>query len=119
MATELTLNAGTLLGFLLVLTRVAGVFVFVPLPGIKGGPEMARIVLAFAVSLSLFHFWPVIQPGINIAVLMGLIFSEAAVGITIGTWKGVSKSFTTSWRRRTNPGFSSRSALTTAKPFPA
>lgn len=84
MATELSLNTGTLLGFLLVLTRVAGVFVFVPLPGIKAGPEMVRVVLAFAVSLSLFHFWPVIQPDTNTAVLLGLLASEAALGITIG-----------------------------------
>jgi flagellar biosynthetic protein FliR len=85
MATELSLNTGTLLGFLLVLIRVAGVFVFVPLPGIKAGPEMARVVLSFAITLSLYHLWPVIRPeNINTLKLIGLIASEGALGITIG-----------------------------------
>jgi len=85
MGTELHLNTGTLLGFLLVLVRVAGVFVFVPLPGVKAGPEVARAVLSLAITLSLFHFWPVLEPeNINTMVLIGQIASEAALGITIG-----------------------------------
>ena len=46
---ELVLSTATLLGFLLVLARVGGVFVFVPLPGIKSGFEAARVVLCFTV----------------------------------------------------------------------
>ena len=39
MPANLTLSLGTLYGFLLVLARVGGRTVFVPLPGMKGAPE--------------------------------------------------------------------------------
>ena len=42
MPANLTLSAGTLFGFLLVLARVGGALVFVPLPGVKGAPEPVR-----------------------------------------------------------------------------
>ena len=53
MGTELTLDIGTLYAFLLVLARVSGAFIFVPLPGIKAGPEVARAVLAVSLTLAL------------------------------------------------------------------
>ena len=46
MPANATLSMGTLYAFLLVLARVAGALVFVPLPGIKGGPQPARAALA-------------------------------------------------------------------------
>ncbi len=46
MPANVTLSTGTLFGFLLVLARVGGALVFVPLPGIKGAPEPARAALA-------------------------------------------------------------------------
>jgi hypothetical protein len=42
MPISLTLSAGTLYGFLLVLARVGGALSFVPLPGIKAAPEPVR-----------------------------------------------------------------------------
>ena len=63
MGTELKLDIGTLYAFLLVLARVSGVFIFVPLPGIKAGPEVARVVaLALSITFVLFPRWPVIDP---------------------------------------------------------
>ena len=38
MPASITLSAGALYGFLLVLARVAGALVFVPLPGMKSAP---------------------------------------------------------------------------------
>ena len=54
MPINLTLSAGTLYGFLLVLARVGSALVFVPLPGIRGAGEPARAALAigFAMALS-------------------------------------------------------------------
>ncbi len=85
MATELKLDIGTLYAFLLVLARVSGAFIYVPLPGIKSGPEVARAVLAVSLTFVLFPSWPAIDPrGVNIAILMGWILAEAGVGIAVG-----------------------------------
>jgi len=46
MPANVTLSAGSLYAFLLVLARVGGALIFVPLPGIKGGPQAARAALA-------------------------------------------------------------------------
>jgi len=81
----LNLDVGTLYAFLLVLTRVTGIFVFVPLPGIKSGPDMARVVLSLAVTMAMYPRWPAIDavttgPGL----LIGWMLSEAALGIAVG-----------------------------------
>lgn len=80
---ELALSTSTLLGFLLTLTRVSGVFVFVPMPGLKSGFEMARVVLSMVFTMSLYPYWPQVQ-GSSIGLLAVWILSEAALGIGIG-----------------------------------
>lgn len=47
MHADLILSISTLYGFLFVLARMAGVIVFVPLPGMTSAPEAVRVVLAF------------------------------------------------------------------------
>jgi len=85
MATELTLQTGTLYAFLLVLARVSGAFIFLPLPGIKAGPEVARAALAFGITLVLFPSWPKIDgTNVSLALLMGWVLGEAGIGIAVG-----------------------------------
>ncbi|HSP67225.1 MAG TPA: flagellar biosynthetic protein FliR, partial [Bryobacteraceae bacterium] len=85
MGTELKLEIGTLYAFLLVLTRVSGVFVFVPLPGIKAGPEVVRAALAGSITLALFPSWPVIaSSGLSFGTLVGWLLAEAGLGIGVG-----------------------------------
>ena len=55
---SLVLSIGTLYGFLLVLTRVGGALVFVPLPGIKGAPEPMKVALTLGFTLALSARWP-------------------------------------------------------------
>jgi flagellar biosynthesis protein FliR len=81
---SLVLSIPTLLGFLLTLTRVAGVFLFVPLPGLKGGFEIARVVLSFSMTMALFPYWPEITAQPSAGMLTLLMMSEAALGIGIG-----------------------------------
>ncbi len=82
---ELTVPLGALAGFLLVLARVGGAFIFVPLPGLSAGPELARVVLAAGVTVALFPVWPVIAVGeIGAGQLVVWMLSEAAFGITAG-----------------------------------
>lgn len=85
MAEGLTLSAGTLYAFMLVLARVAGALVFVPLPGVKGIPEPARAAFALGFTLALYGRWPVIDAAaVTPTKLVAWVVSEAALGIGIG-----------------------------------
>jgi flagellar biosynthetic protein FliR len=84
MPDNLTLSITTLYGFLLVLARVTGVFVFVPLPGVRSGPEIARIVLALTLTLALFPQWPAVDPQAGMGRLTGWVLAEAGLGIAVG-----------------------------------
>jgi len=82
---QLTFPLAMVFGFVLVLARVAGVFIFVPVPGIQAGPAAARVFLAFSVTLALFPRWP----HVNLAepYLGGLVvamMAELTLGLTIG-----------------------------------
>lgn len=81
---ELTLSIGTLIGFLLTLARVAGVFVFVPLPGLGSRNKQARIVLAFSIAIALFPYWPHMAGEISGGQLALWLMAETALGIGIG-----------------------------------
>ncbi len=74
-----------ILGFLLVLTRIAGVFSFVPLPGASAAPVTARIVLSVALAACLFPVWQPVQ-GLDQSIgrLAGFVVMDAAVGIALG-----------------------------------
>jgi flagellar biosynthetic protein FliR len=84
MPTEITLSMGMLYGFLLVLVRVGGALIFVPLPGVRGSPGVARAALAVGFTLALFPRWPTVEAPVSPAALLGWMFAEAAVGIAIG-----------------------------------
>jgi flagellar biosynthesis protein FliR len=82
---ELTLSAGTLFAFLLVLARVSGALVFVPMPGFRNSPEAVRAALAVAFTFALFGQWPAVDASqITPARLIGWAFAEASIGLAIG-----------------------------------
>jgi flagellar biosynthetic protein FliR len=85
MHAELHIPLSWPLAFALVLTRMAGAFVFVPMPVKDAGPGMARVVFACATALALFSRWPVIDVAhVTLGILAGWLFSEAALGLSIG-----------------------------------
>ena len=85
MSTSVTVSLATLYGFALVLARVAGALVFVPLPGITAAPPSARIVLAAGLAVALASRWPAIDPtSVSPARLAAAAAAEAATGIAIG-----------------------------------
>ena len=84
MPVSLTLSTSLLLGFLLVLARVAGIFVFVPLPGLRAAPDQARVVLALAVALALFPRWPAVDAAATPFRVAGWMAADAAAGAAIG-----------------------------------
>lgn len=85
MGTDLKLETGTLLAFLLVLTRISGAFIFVPLPGFKAGPQIARVILAVGTTFALYPMWPKMNASqTNMLLVVGWMFAEAALGIAVG-----------------------------------
>jgi flagellar biosynthesis protein FliR len=89
MPAELTLNLGTVYAFLLVLARISGAFIFVPIPGAKSGPDLARVVISVAMTLALFPSWPTIHASdVNFGILFGWLISEAALGLAVGLLAG-------------------------------
>src|SRR4051812_33617892 len=85
MPISLTLSTGTLFAFVLVLARVAGALVFVPIPGIRAVAEPARVALALGVTMALASRWPAGGTGVvSAGTLAAWVAAEAALGITIG-----------------------------------
>ena len=85
MHADLPLSTGTLFAFLLVLARVGGAMVFVPLPGLKGTPDAVRAAFALAFTFALYGQWPAVDAAsLTPARLIGWALAEAAVGIAIG-----------------------------------
>jgi flagellar biosynthetic protein FliR len=78
------LSTSTLLGFLLTLVRVAGVFVFVPVPGLKNVVDPARVLLIFGIAIALFPVWPHPSGEASAGLLAAWIASESALGLGIG-----------------------------------
>ena len=84
MGGELILSTATLMGFILTLVRVAGVFVFVPMPGVSGVINPARVILALSITVALFPLWPKITAYPSIGTFVMWLIVEAALGIGIG-----------------------------------
>jgi flagellar biosynthetic protein FliR len=73
-----------LYGFLFVLSRVAGVFTFIQLPGLKSGPEPARVVLALGFTLVLAPHWPTVTSPPTAATMLYSLLGETALGLSAG-----------------------------------
>jgi flagellar biosynthesis protein FliR len=82
---DVVFSVSTLVSFLLVLTRLTGMFAFVPLPGAQAGPVPARIMLCVALTLSVYSYWPeVTHPVASLATLVAFMLKELALGTAIG-----------------------------------
>jgi flagellar biosynthesis protein FliR len=84
-----SLPLATIYAFLVVLARVSGVFVFVPMPGFAGGPEPVRIIFSLALTVALYPLWPVFHELPGSGLLAGWLITEAALGLTIGLVVGL------------------------------
>lgn len=71
-------------GFLLALARVAGVFAFVPLPGIRSVAEPVRAVFALSVTVALASRWSSIPAPDGVGRLAVSAVAEAVIGLSIG-----------------------------------
>ena len=88
MHAELHAPVGLLYSFLLVLARIGGTFIFVPLPGIRNVPDPARIVLILSVTLALYPVWPHLPQDPSTLEYAGLLGTEVLFGLSIGLLAG-------------------------------
>jgi flagellar biosynthetic protein FliR len=88
MHAELHAPVALIYSFLLVLSRVAGSMIFVPLPGFRNASDQARIVLILAITMCLFPVWPVVPPNPSIVEFAGWIAVETGFGLCIGLLVG-------------------------------
>jgi flagellar biosynthetic protein FliR len=81
----LGLPLSTLYAFLLVLARVAGFVIFIPIPGFRNAPEAVRLLFALAITFTLFPVWPNL-PNQNppFSQLAVWAFCEAGFGLVAG-----------------------------------
>lgn len=84
MPARLNFPLSSLLAFLAVLARVSGALAFVPLPGFRQGPQMARVVLALAMTVLLYPSWPRMDADWTPWRMISVLVLEAAVGIGFG-----------------------------------
>ena len=80
----MTISLGTLVEFLLVLARVGGALVFVPLPGLNAAVAPARVMLALGFTMALMARWPEIAAVPAIGTLLIWTAAETALGIATG-----------------------------------
>ena len=81
----LGLPISTMLAFLLVLTRVAGLVTFLPVPGFRAAPGIARVVLSVTIAFALFPVWPSLPNVLpSFGELTGWAFAEAGFGLVAG-----------------------------------
>jgi flagellar biosynthesis protein FliR len=85
MHNELTVSLPAIQGALLVFTRVAGIFTFLPLPGLRTAPDVPRLYLSLCVTGILFPLWPAPPAAAsNPGFLVASLFNEVGFGLTIG-----------------------------------
>ncbi len=77
-------SLSTLLGFLLTLMRIGGVFVFVPIPGFKSAVDPARIILIGGMTIALAPVWPHPPAETSAGLFVLWMMSEVALGLGIG-----------------------------------
>ena len=89
MPNEWPISPQLLLGFVLTLSRVAGIFIFAPLPGMRSGFDAPRMLLSLSVAVSLAHEWPRIDASEMVAAQFALmLFQEILLGVSVGILVG-------------------------------
>ena len=81
---DLTVPVALIYSFLLVVARVAGALIFVPLPGVSATPEPVRVVLILAVTMALYPVWPTVASDITPLTYCGMVLVDAAFGLCVG-----------------------------------
>lgn len=81
----LSIPIPVVLAFLLVAARVASLFVFFPVPGVRALPAAPKIVFSLLVTAGLLPFWPRVEMSqATLGWLATALIAEAVLGLTMG-----------------------------------
>ena len=83
MHTEVTVDFAAVWSFMVVLARVSGFVVLVPLPGFNAAPSAARVILALALSICLAPFGPHVDGASPAGMLTAWIVTEFLIGFVM------------------------------------
>lgn len=77
--------------FMLVLTRVTGIFLFTPLLTSGSIPQSFKALLAFSFAVAIYPFVPVgsISADFTLAQMLPMMFSELFIGVIMGVIMGI------------------------------
>lgn len=81
---ELSVSISLIYSFLLVVARIGGAIIFVPLPDVRGAIEPVRVILILAMTMALYPVWPTVAADITPLLYCGLLLVDAAYGLCIG-----------------------------------
>lgn len=84
MHTEVSIQFTLLYSFMIVLARVSGFLLLVPVPGLNAGPSTSRVVLALALTACLLPLGPAVTSIPLMCDLVLWIAAEFAFGLVIG-----------------------------------
>jgi flagellar biosynthetic protein FliR len=81
---DIVVPVSLIYSFLLVVARIGGAIIFVPLPGVREAIEPVRIVLILAMTIALYPVWPAIPGDTTPLIFCGLLLVDAAYGLCVG-----------------------------------
>jgi len=85
MHAEARLSLSMMYGFLLTLSRVSGLLVCAPIPGLRDGSQAARIILSLALTFTLLPAWPAVSADqLSLGRLAGWLAAQFAFGMLVG-----------------------------------
>jgi flagellar biosynthesis protein FliR len=88
MHSDISVTVGLIYSFLLVVARIGGALIFVPIPALRSGSDPVRIILILAMTMALYPVWPVMPPQMTALEYCGLVLVDAAYGLCIGLLVG-------------------------------
>lgn len=88
MHANVSIDFALLYSFIIVLARVSGFFLFVPLPGFNAAPPTMRIVLSIVLAASLMPLAPVITSSAVSGDLVIWVAAEFGIGLAAGVCLG-------------------------------
>lgn len=85
MPVELAISEARILSFLLVLSRMSGLLIFLPIPGLRALPESVRPLVAIALTVPLLARAPSLPPGeVSSGLMLMWCLSELCFGLLWG-----------------------------------
>lgn len=84
MHADVSVSVALIYSFLLVIARIGGALVFVPMPALRSGADPVRIIFILAMAMALYPVWPAVSPQVSALEYCGFVLVDAVYGLCIG-----------------------------------